>query len=294
MEIQSFYKVIGDDKKKKMNAFSLWVTLLAAATMTTRTVQAQQKFIAGAVNERAVGCPNDKQLTAYKNVIDANVDQQTELRRIANGEAPRTPYIFPFCGRFKFNMSAAPLRVLLPNITFVCGYNGTNDELCVFDEGKEQVIISSDYSATVTFQGMTFSGFSGISTKAYGSPHGRVIYNDAAWTKFVDKAVGVHQQSSTGGTAMSVEVNKAKFEGGDGGDMLVNDRGTLTFDDLLVHRAPYQGAVGVRADSIIATLNGGTSTLSKVNVTASYITVSQTSQFIFFWFALHNGIDITF
>ena len=251
----------------KIFALLLLTTLASVAEGQTQT------YFVNSVNERAVPCQNDPRLIAYKHVTDINVDQRAELQRIANGEPSRAPYVFPLCHNFAYNMSQEVLQVLLPGIVFACGYSGANDERCFLRFGENQVNIPSDFTSDVTFQGITFDSFSGISTKAYGAPGSKVIFNDVKWSEFANKAVGVEMRNPAGGTAMSAEVTDALYEGGDGGDMFINDGGTLAMTNVTIRRLQQIGRIGARAESIIATKNGGTSTLTKVSASESFLTV---------------------
>lgn len=250
---------------KASSSYLLWATALFLPTVT----QAQtQSYFTNTVNERAVSCPQDPNQIGYKHVTDVNKDQQAELDRIASGEPARKPYIFPFCNSFKYLMDQEILEVLLDDITFVCGYNGTNQELCVLEGGDVQVNIAVNApNKNIVFQGMSFFGFTGISIKAYAASNSKITFNDASWKNFANGAIAVHQTIPQGGTPMEVEINKATFESGYGSNLFDNVGGVLSFTDMSIIE-------NVRVDSMIRTSAGGTTTLAKVDAQFSDITVS--------------------
>ena len=118
----------------------MFCRVLPLAVLLPMASHAQvQKYFTNEVNERAGPCPDDPLQIGYKHIIDVNTDQQTEADRVAAGNPARTPYVFPLCNRFKYLMNERVLEVILEDITFVCGYNGTNEELCVLDGADVQV-----------------------------------------------------------------------------------------------------------------------------------------------------------
>ena len=241
--------------------------IISALLLTLPTLAtAQQTYFTNAVNERAVPCPDDPNQIGYKHIIDVNVDQRTELARIANGEAARKPYVFPFCNRFKFLIEQEILQVLLDEVTFVCGYNGNNDELCVLEGGSNQVNIPAGQATNVVFQGMSFYGFTGVSTQAYGATGSKITFNDVKWQDFTNGATAVHQTNPNGGSPMEVVISKGAFATGVGSNLIDNVGGTLTVSDLDVIES-------VTADSVIRTSEGGTSGLSNFKATLSNIVV---------------------
>lgn len=225
---------------------------------------AQATYFTNAVNERAVPCPGDSGQIGYKTVTDINVDQNTELTRIANGQATRLPYIFPFCNRFSFLMDQEVLQVLLPEVTFVCGYNGKSEELCVLQGGANQVNIPANLVTNVIFQGLSFRDFTGNSINAYGASGSTVTFNDAIWQGFSNGAVAVHQYNPFGGKPMTVAVNTAVVQNGVASNLFDNVGGALIISDLTVTE-------GLTADSVIRTSEGGTSGLTNFQVTMSNI-----------------------
>lgn len=239
----------------------LWGLALVAATS-----HAQQSYSVTDMNKRAVPCPEDPQQIGYKHVIDVNVDQRTELEAIAAGNPTPGGYVFPFCNRFKFLMEQEILEVLLPEVTFVCGYNGLQSELCVLEGGNVQVKIPEGSQTNVIFQGMSFSGFTGTSVEAYASSTSKVTFNDAKFETFSNGATAIHQMNPQGGTPMQVEINKAQIENGLAGHLFDNVGGTLVSSELSVIKNVY-------ADSILRTSAGGTSSIAGITATLSDLVV---------------------
>jgi len=230
------------------------------------TLNNAQQYVTNSVNERAVPCPDDPNQIGYKHVIDINVDQRTELTRITNGEAPRKPYVFPFCNRFKFLMEEEVLEVLLDEITFVCGYNGENSELCVLEGGSNQVNVPQNQNTNVIFQGLSFRAFTGNSVQAYGATNSKITFNDVKFQDFLETATAVHQSNPAGGIPMTVEINKVAFATGVGGNLIDNIAGSLTITDLDVQP-------GVDAQAVVRTSEGGTTTVNTITATESNIVV---------------------
>lgn len=241
--------------------------VLSAVFLPTLAQAQTQIYFTNTVNERAISCPEDPSQVGYKHVTDVNVDQQSELDRVAAGQAPRKPYVFPFCNNFKFLSDQAVLKVLLDDVKFVCGFNGTNAELCVFEGGQVQVEIPENAgSKNVVIEGMSFFGSEGVSIQAYGAGSSKLTLTDVSFQKFLPGSTAVHQFLPQGGVPMEVEVNKATFIDGIGANLFDNVGGVLTFTDMQIIE-------GVQADSMIRTSAGGTSTLTKVNLQQSAMTV---------------------
>lgn len=249
--------------KLSSNCF-FWATALVSFPSVAHAQT--QTYFTGDVNERAVACPEEPSQIGYKHVTDVNVDQQTELDRIARGEAPRTPYIFPFCKSFKYLMDQEVLQVLLDDIKFVCGFNGENDELCIFEGNHVQVDIAPGASnKNVHFEGISFFGFTGTSIKAHGDGTSKLTIKDAAFQNFYGGAVAIDQQNPQGGVPMQVEVLGSTFRNGTGSNLFDNVGGSLVFDDMKI-------IDNIRVDSMIRTSNRGTSTLAKVDATMGDLT----------------------
>lgn len=234
--------------------------------LPTLSVAQQTYFTNVEVNKRAVPCPDDPNQIGYKHIIDINVDQRTELERIASGGAPLESYVFPFCNRFKFLIEQEILEVLLDNVIFVCGYNGMNSELCVLEGGSNQVSIAAGQVTNVVFQGLSFYDFSGNAIEAYGTSSSTATFNDVVWQGFSGAATAIHQSQPQSGSPMQVEINLASFNTGVGSNLIDNVGGTLTVTDLDVTEA-------VTADSVIRTSESGTSTLSNFRAAFSNIVV---------------------
>lgn len=239
----------------------------AALVVPSVVVNAQtQTYFTGDVNERAVACPEEPNQIGYKHVTDVNVDQRTELDRIASGQAPRTPYVFPFCKKFKYLMEQEVLQVLLDDVKFVCGYNGENDELCIFEGNDVQVEIAPGASnKNVHFEGISFFGFNGTAIKAHGDGTSKLTVKDTSFQNFFGGAVAIDQQNPQGGVPMQVEVLGSTFQNGVGSNLFNNVGGSLIFDDMKIIET-------VRVDSMIHTSNRGSSTLAKVDATQSDLT----------------------
>lgn len=247
---------------------SSFVLGAAASLVLPLLANAQtQTYFTNTVNERAISCPLDPNQIGYKHITDIVVDQQSELDRIARGEAPRKPYIFPLCNNFKFLIEQEILQVLLDDIKFVCGYNGQNSELCVLEGGSDvQVDIPAGAAnRNIEFEGITFVGFSGVSTKAYGDSTTTVTFKDCSWQDFHSGATAVHQLLPQGGIPNSVVVDTATFRNGTGANLFENNGGTLTFNNMDIIES-------VRVDSMIRTSSGGTSTLNNVKAKFSDLT----------------------
>lgn len=233
-----------------------------------------QIFHVNDVNERAVPCPEDPNQIGYKHTVDIMADQQTELERVANGEAPRKPYVFPLCNRFKFQIKQEVLQILLDEISIVCGYNGAKEELCVLDGGAVQVEISQDtMDREVKFYGITFQGFTMAAIQAHAAAAGDsrlVAFYDVEWTGFTNRSTAVHQWNPTQQERvppMTVEIHKGLITNGNGGVLLDNIGGQLDVEDLIVTDS-------VTAESVIRTSKGGSTTITKLDVSDSNIRVS--------------------
>lgn len=252
----------------------LSVSSLAAAFFLPKLVHSQtQTYFTNSVNERAIACPLDPNQIGYKHVTDIVVDQETELERVARGEAPRKNadgfYIFPLCNNFKFLMVEEILQVLLDDVKFVCGYNGKSEELCVLEGGEVQVVIpDNSANKNVHFEGISFWGFEGISTHAYGAGSSKITFKDVHWHNFYNGATAVRQWlPPQGGVPMEVEVEKATFRNGTGSDLFINEGGVLRFTDMTIVDT-------LRVDSMIRTSARGTSNLANVQAHFAEVTVS--------------------
>jgi hypothetical protein len=248
----------------------IWSVVGWMAVLLPTVTQAQgvQQYFTNAMNERAGPCPDDPLQIGYKHILDINVDQEKELQSIANGNAPRTPYVFPLCNRFKYLMADTVLQVLLKDVVFVCGYNGTNQELCVLEGHSEQVNVPEGSTTTnATFQGVSFYEFSGVSTKAYGAESSLITFNDCRWQGYSDYATAIHQFNPAGGKPMKVVVNTGVFENGLGLHLIDNVGGILEAKNISVFE-------GVIADSVIRTSQAGTSSLDMASATLADLVVS--------------------
>ncbi|CAB9506351.1 expressed unknown protein [Seminavis robusta] len=243
---------------------SLFCRILPLALLLPTACHAQiQKYFTNEVNERAGPCPDDPLQIGYKHIIDVNTDQQTESDRVAAGQAPRTPYVFPLCNRFKYLMEERVLEVILPDITFVCGYNGTNVELCVLDGNEFQVNVAPGSTTTnATFAGISFFSYTGVAVKAYGDVRSNIRFNDVKFQGFQNSATAIHQSNPVGDKPMNVFVDTVLFENGVGRHLIDNEGGTLIVNDLTIGE-------GVIADSVIRTSKAGTSTLKTASATLS-------------------------
>ena len=249
------------------------VGCLAGFLPTVAQAQVVQKYTTNAMNERAVPCPDDPLQLGYKHITDVNTDQETELKRIADGQAPRTPYIFPLCNNFKFLMSETVLKVLLKDVIFVCGYNGTNQELCVLEGHSQQVVVPEVSTNTnATFQGISFYEFTSISTKAYGAESSLITFNDCRWQGYTGNATAIHQFNPAGGKPMKVVINTGVFEDGFGRHLIDNNGGILEAKNISVLE-------GAHADSVIRTSQGGTSSLDLAYATLADLVVRSCKEF---------------
>ena len=255
-----------------MKASSSMISFLLLL-LPTLSVAQQTYFTNVEVNKRAVPCPEDPNQIGYKTITDINVDQRTELERIANGGEPLASYVFPFCNTFKFLIEVEILEVLLDNVIFVCGYNGLNSEVCVLEGGSNQVSIAAGQVTNVVFQGLSFHDFTGNSIQAYGTSSSTATFNDVVWQGFSGSATAIHQSQPQSGAPMQVVVNTASFNTGVGSNLIDNVGGTLTVNDLDVTEA-------VTADSVILTSESGVSALSNFRAAFSNIVVRHARRYL--------------
>ncbi|CAB9502977.1 expressed unknown protein [Seminavis robusta] len=245
--------------------------LILLLPLLLSTVRAQgQLYFANQVNERAGPCPDDPLQIGYRHIIDVNIDQRSELERIDSGEAPRTPYVFPLCNSFKYLIEQEMLEVVLPEATFVCGYNGSNQELCVLEGGDVQVMVYESTTTAdmkVTFQGLTFAEFNNETIQVLGPS--TITFNDARWWTTADSASWAVRV----GTGTNVVINSGTVrEGQFANPIFYNAGGTLAVDGLVIGE-------GVRAPSVVHTTDGGESTLTNMNVTmADLVRVTETTE----------------
>ena len=121
------------------------------------------------VNARATQCPTDLTVKGYTSIAALNQDQFDEATRIGAGTSkPSPPYSFVLCPNTQFDMSAAPLNILLSGSVFSCGSatEPSSTMGCSFTGGTTQVTVKESttpnyelFSATMV--GVTFEQFNG-------------------------------------------------------------------------------------------------------------------------------------
>ena len=242
------------------------ITLFLHLLLPTLSVAQQKYFPSELETSRAVPCPSDPNQVGYKTITDINVDQRTELERIAAGGIPLASYVFPFCHTFKYLIEDGVLEVLLDNVIFPCGYNGLNSERCELEGGINQVNIPAGQATNVVFEGLTFQAFTGNSVQAYGTSASKATFNDVVWQEFSGSATAIHQSQPQAGAPMQIEITTASFASGVGSNLIDNVGGTLTVTGLDVTE-------GVTADSVIRTSDNGVSTLTNFRAAFSNIVV---------------------
>ena len=140
-----------------------------------------QQYTTNEFNSRTASCPGDPSEVGYVTLKDFELDQETELQRLALGGAPYDAYVVPLCPDMRYvvddgNTQDSPgIRALLGvDMTFVCG-NGQENQNCVIEGGTEPLFVESFIvPRTVELIGMTFTNFEGPCTRA--APYGRLVF----------------------------------------------------------------------------------------------------------------------
>jgi len=140
-----------------------------------------QQYTTNEFNSRTAPCPDDPNEVGYLTLKDFELDQETELQRLALGGAPFDAYVVPLCPDMRYviddgNTQDFPgIRALLGvDMTFVCG-NGQENQNCVIEGGTEPLFVESFIvPRTVELIGMTFTNFEGPCTRA--APYGRLVF----------------------------------------------------------------------------------------------------------------------
>lgn len=131
-------------------------------------------------------CPGDSTIRGYDALVDVQSDMQMELDDIKEGRLPQSTYIFTLCPNMVYDISTFILTPVLSGAIFVCGDKGDPKDRCVVFGGEEQIrIIDSslpDYPLeSVSFIGITFTGFTGVSVAAKSSRKTTVTFSDCQW-----------------------------------------------------------------------------------------------------------------
>lgn len=135
--------------------------------------------------QRTAPCSTDGSIVGYSNVSALNLDIEDELAAILDGVAPSNPYQFILCPNTVFDISNDPLLPMISDSTFQCG-NGNSGQGCRFEGGFMQILIQEPSNpsyvlSNLTFQGITFSNFSGTSVAAFASSATKALFNDCHW-----------------------------------------------------------------------------------------------------------------
>ena len=162
----------------------------------TRSIQYVTLFLIGIFQVKAqqpaftrqVTCPQNPNITGYTTINAMNLDMQDELTRIAKGGArPPGGYIMNLCPGI-FDATSGPLTPILDGVVFTCGGpNSPPGALCEINGSAQQVNIGDStipgYAInSITFQGITFNGFSrGYSINMQASSPTVVTFQNCVW-----------------------------------------------------------------------------------------------------------------
>lgn len=141
--------------------------------------------------QRIGPCPSDDATFGYSTLEDIRLDIQDEVTRISNdGAAPQPPYIYPLCPQQQFSFQDGdaifpPLEPVLDQSLFVCGVDGTGMG-CEFVGGQIQFLFSQETALSVinvTFQGISFNGFTETSMEMQGSRDAVMVeFENCSWS----------------------------------------------------------------------------------------------------------------
>ena len=137
-------------------------------------------------------CRADPSVVGYSSIAQLNRDMLVEQQRIADGGTPQDSYLFTLCPFTDFDVTSGPLLPLLDNSMFLCGASGDVGDECTLTGGTAQVRIQDSTVpgfplATVSFTGLTFSGFTtnaagtGASIQAVASTTTTATFTDVRW-----------------------------------------------------------------------------------------------------------------
>jgi hypothetical protein len=117
------------------------------------------------------------------------LDIQDEAKRIESGADPAPPYNYTLCPDTELSFIDETIIPLLEESVFRCGPDG-QDNGCVISGGAIQFLISEEYvvptssrpNMTVSFQAISFKGFSDTSVVIRGSQKTTVIFEACSFT----------------------------------------------------------------------------------------------------------------
>jgi hypothetical protein len=154
--------------------------LALAAMMQQTLAQTESAFT------RAAPCaaPDDG-IVGYSTIDALNLDMEDELSRIVDdgGAIPTNDYIMTLCPG-SISAQLGPLRPILDKVVFMC----TDGTECAIDESTTQQVLIQDSAEagytirSITFMGVTFSGFSGgVSSSVQATEQTVVSYVNSDW-----------------------------------------------------------------------------------------------------------------
>jgi hypothetical protein len=152
----------------------------------------------GETFQKRVPCPGNTssnsssaELLGYISIEDLNADMKAEFKRVTAQGVTNSKYSYELslCPGQVFDVSEAPIRPLLRDLTIVCGDPNTDhpdQKPCLIDGGVTQIeILDSpveEYVITnILFRGFTFRNFTGVSIAAKASPPTVVTFQNATW-----------------------------------------------------------------------------------------------------------------
>ena len=166
------------------------------------------------VNARAKQCPNNANIRGYTSIAELNQDQFDEAMKIGDGTSKSSPpYSFVLCPNTQFDMSKAPLRVLLNGAVFSCGseLEPSSSNGCFFNGGMSQVTVAdstiSNYElVSATMVGITFEQFNGTAIDVTATESFTLTLMDVVWKNFFSDFIIRQQRKFEGAYSARVEV----------------------------------------------------------------------------------------
>jgi hypothetical protein len=129
---------------------------------------------------------SSSELLGYTSIEDLNADMKTEFKRVTTKGLTNSKYSYELslCPGQVFNVSKAPIKPVLGDLTIVCGDPKTDDpdqKPCFIDGGVLDSTVDEYVITNILFKGLTFRNFTGVSIAAKASPPTVVTFQNSTW-----------------------------------------------------------------------------------------------------------------